>query len=134
MGIFWWYFHILLGNVYEKRTVVVDDLGDPQSASLINYGMDYPLAPCRSRTTSEGSLPGDNTAYVHQPLLLCEKYFDNTQSREGGSSDKTARARRSRKVMTNRQENKPVRAQDCPIWKLLSHGRGQAILLRLILH
>lgn len=110
MGISWWYFHILLGNVYEKRTVVVDDLGDSQSASLIDYNMDYPLAPCRSRTTSKGPLPGDNTAYVHQPLLLCETYSENTQSREGGSSDKTARARRSRKVMTNRKENRPGRA------------------------
>jgi hypothetical protein len=83
MGIFWRCLHILLGNVYEKRPVVVDNLSDPQGSSLINYDMDYPLASCRSRTTSKSPFPGDNTAYVHQPLLLCEKHFENTQSREG---------------------------------------------------
>lgn len=69
--------------MYEKRPVVVDDLGDPQGPSLINYDMNYLLASCRSRTTSKCPLPGDQTAYVHQPLLLCEKHFENTQSTEG---------------------------------------------------
>jgi hypothetical protein len=71
MGIFWRCLHILLGNVYEKRPVVVDNLSDPQGSSLINYDMDYPLASCRSRTTSKSPFPGDNTVRA-QDGFICK--------------------------------------------------------------